>query len=279
MDEITLTGRESLLLMSRLLDRVRLADDGLCFWEAADVQWWSRRPVFEGVEQHFWVDTDGEPAAAVWRTHWKQGTQADPVVVPGTGLQATVLTRLLDLAEPGTEVPVDDADAELRAAVEAAGLTADETDSTAWLTAATPRPPKPLADGFTVASTADRPGTDHPMIARNGPDIAAHLASLPLYDASLDLRIEAPDGASAGYALFWHNPVTRVGLVEPVRVEDDYQRLGLASALVSTGVEMLLERGCERVKISYGTPAAGAVYEGVGFVTGSTATWWVVPGA
>ena len=35
-------------------------------------------------------------------------------------------------------------------------------------------------------------------------------------------------GEVAGYALFWFDPVTQVGLVQPMRVEEAYQRRGLA---------------------------------------------------
>jgi hypothetical protein len=41
----------------------------------------------------------------------------------------------------------------------------------------------------------------------------------------------------AGYALFWFDPVTRVGLLEPMRVEDGYQRRGLARMLLTNGLD------------------------------------------
>jgi ribosomal protein S18 acetylase RimI-like enzyme len=65
-----------------------------------------------------------------------------------------------------------------------------------------------------------------------------------------------------------------VGLVEPVRVEDDFQRRGLARAMLSAGIDRLVTRGAERVKISYQTDAAAALYHGVGFRRASTATWY-----
>src|SRR5581483_8969636 len=46
----------------------------------------------------------------------------------------------------------------------------------------------------------------------------------PLYDPELDLAVETADARVAGYSLYWFDPVTKTGLVEPVRVEDDYQR-------------------------------------------------------
>lgn len=37
------------------------------------------------------------------------------------------------------------------------------------------------------------------------------------------------------------------------------------------------EKGAERVKISYGTEAAAALYQGVGFHPTSTTTWYESP--
>ena len=41
--------------------------------------------------------------------------------------------------------------------------------------------------------------------------------------ADLDLAVYAPNGDIAAYGLFWADPVTGVGLVEPMRTEDAYQ--------------------------------------------------------
>jgi ribosomal protein S18 acetylase RimI-like enzyme len=65
--------------------------------------------------------------------------------------------------------------------------------------------------------------------------------------------------------------------VEPVRVEDEFQRRGLARAMLTAGIDRLVARGARRVKISYETEAAGALYRGVGFRPTSTATWYRVP--
>ena len=90
------------------------------------------------------------------------------------------------------------------------------------------------------------------------------------------LRNRAPqraaDGQTAGYALFWFDPVTEVGLVEPMRVEDAYQRRGLARALLTAGLERLARRGARRLKVGYATEPARALYVGAGFQVTSTDT-------
>jgi ribosomal protein S18 acetylase RimI-like enzyme len=59
--------------------------------------------------------------------------------------------------------------------------------------------------------------------------------------------------------------VTKVGLVEPLRVEDPYQRRGLARALLTAGLERLAKRGARRLKVGYATAAARDLYIGAGF--------------
>jgi len=65
-----------------------------------------------------------------------------------------------------------------------------------------------------------------------------------------------------------------VGLVEPVRVEDEFQRQGLARAMLSAGLDRLVSQGARRLKISYETDAAGGLYLGLGFRQTSTSTWY-----
>ena len=79
-----------------------------------------------------------------------------------------------------------------------------------------------------------------------------------------------PDGEAAGYALFWFDPVTKVGLVEPMRVEGAYQRRGLARAMLSAGLDRLAKRGANRMKVGYGTEVGRRLYCGAGFRVTST---------
>ncbi len=87
-------------------------------------------------------------------------------------------------------------------------------------------------------------------------------------------RLETADGQTAGYSLYRFDPVTKVGLVEPVRVEDEYARLGLARAMLTAGIDRLAQRGAQRIKIGYGSEEASARYQGVGFRPTSADTWY-----
>jgi ribosomal protein S18 acetylase RimI-like enzyme len=112
------------------------------------------------------------------------------------------------------------------------------------------------------------------MRRRSGEAVETRLRQCSLYDPSLDLAVQCADGQAAGYALFWFDPVTRVGLVEPMRVEDMYQRRGLARAMLTAGLDRLAKRGARRLKVGYATDAARALYVGAGFrVTTTTTTY------
>ncbi len=117
------------------------------------------------------------------------------------------------------------------------------------------------------------------MRGRNGDAVEDRLRQCSLYDPALDLAVEAPDGAVAGYSLYWFDPVTRVGLLEPMRVNDEYQRRGLARAMLTAGLDRLAQRGATRLKVGYSTDIAGALYTGSGFRRTSTTTWYRAGGA
>ena len=280
MREVTATGLEAVLLASRLLQRARRADPVAGLWEAADVQWWWRTPRrSDAVDKLFWVDEQG-PVAGVLLTSWTDADwQCDPLIVPGAARLdlGVVWTRAMEHAAehaaPRFRVPVGDDDRSLAELARQSGLVAGDRDCTGWLAAgarpAVLAPPPP----FVVADRTQRAQAPHPMHTRSGVGVAQRLGQCPLYDPALDLSVEAEDGRVAGYALFWFDPVTKVGLVEPVRVEEAFQRRGLARTMLTIGIDRLAARGAERIKISWETEAAGALYQSLGFTRTSTATW------
>jgi RNA polymerase primary sigma factor len=85
-----------------------------------------------------------------------------------------------------------------------------------------------------------------------------------LYRPGLDLLVLAPDGDVAAYALFWFDPVSATGLVEPMRTDDSHQRRGLARHLLAAGIERRLQAGARSVKLRY-RPDNFSTY----------ATWWI----
>jgi GNAT superfamily N-acetyltransferase len=78
------------------------------------------------------------------------------------------------------------------------------------------------------------------------------------------------NGEIAGFGLFWFDPVTGVGLVEPLAVEDAYRGGVGARAMLTAGLERLAKRGARRLKVGYATNEARNFYAGAGFGMTST---------
>lgn len=278
--EVRATGLDAVRLATSMLQRARLADPLAGMWEAADVQWWWRKPQrSDEVEQLFWLDDDGPVAGVLLTSSANDSWQCDPVVVPGVpGCEPDVvwgraLEHAAEHASTGFDVPVSDGDVFTEVA-RRSGLVPDYRDSTGWMDAADRPGVSAPADGFILVDRTQRLDVPHHLRHRSGSMVRQRLEQCSLYDPTLDLVVETTDGRVAGYSLYWFDPTTKVGLVEPVRVEDEFRRRGLASAMLTAGITRLVARGAERVKISYGSEAAAGTYQGVGFRPTSTATWY-----
>jgi predicted N-acetyltransferase YhbS len=276
--EVQARGLEYLTLATELLQRARLADPEAGVWEAADLQWWWRTPRrSDAIDQLFWIDDEG-PVAGVVLTDWGSAWGCDLTVVPGvtsvsrSALWQRAVEAIEALGIESVDVLVDNDDAELVDLLVGAGFVPGEEDGTAWMNAEERAEVAPLPEGFVLVDRAQETSRPHPMRHRNGEQVEARLRQCSLYDPALDLAAETADGRVAGYALFWFDPVTRVGMLEPMRVEDDFQRRGLARAMLTAGLERLAARGARRLKVSYGTAAARSLYVGAGFRVTSTCT-------
>lgn len=276
-----LSGLERLAAMTALLHRIRLQDPRAGVWEAADLQWWSRRPrASDAIALPVWFDAADQPIAAALLTEWPHAWWVDLIRLPGLPL------TLDDLAAPAWEhlaqldgspaiealVPADDA--ELATWFAGRGFFVVEESWSGWQAAANRPAVAALPPGYQLVDRAVR-GADvapqHPMVARNGPDVESRLRQTTLYDPRLDLAVLAPDGSVAGYTLFWHDPVTAFGLVEPVRVEDEHSGRGIAYAMISAGLDRLALAGSSTLKIGWESERVGKLYARLGF--GDTATY------
>jgi GNAT superfamily N-acetyltransferase len=277
--EVRASGLEYLALVTELLQRARLADAEAGVWEAADLQWWWRTPRrSDTIDQVFWIDEEG-PVAGVVLTDWGRAWGCDPIVVPGVptvGLPtawASALQAIDSLGLDAVEVLARDDDFELLGLLAGAGFAAGDDRSGSTCMNAEDRPEvAAMPEGFVLVNRAQETTRPHPMRRRSGEAVEARLRQCSLYDPALDLAVEAADGEVAGYALFWFDPVTEVGLVEPMRVEEPYQRRGLARAMLTAGLDRLAKRGARRLKVGYATDVARALYVGAGFEVTSTST-------
>jgi GNAT superfamily N-acetyltransferase len=275
--EARASGLEYLKLATELLQRARLTDPEAGLWEAADLQWWWRTPGrSDSIDQVFWTDHEGPVAAAVI-TQWSRTWTCHPLVVPGAHVRlASVWKRCLetmdDLGPDEVEVLAREDDVELTGLLAASGFVPSEPSWISWMDATNRPEVADLPPGFVLVDRDRTNAGPHPMRRRNGKAVGARLQQCSLYDPGLDLAIETADKQVAGYALFWFDRVTEVGLVEPMRVEDEFQRRGLASALLTEGLDRLARRGARRLKVGFVTDAARALYLGAGFRV--SATMW-----
>ncbi|HWL34512.1 MAG TPA: GNAT family N-acetyltransferase [Gaiellaceae bacterium] len=269
--EVRAAGLEYLRLATKLLQRARLTDAEAGVWDAADLQWWWRTPRrSDSIDQLFWVDDDG-PVAGVVLTDWGKAWGCDPIVVPGASTVplAAMWAHALDVIDARKLAPVEvlarDDDLELLRLLAAGGfVAADERSGTTWMDAEDLPDADDLPEGFVLVNRVQATG-QHPMRNRSGHGVEARLRQCSLYDPALDLAVETTSGDVAGYALFWFDPVTEVGMVEPMRVEDVYQRRGLARAMLTAGLQLLAARGACRLKVGFSTGAAHDLYVGAGF--------------
>ena len=276
-------GADYLALVTDLLQRARGRATHAGLWEAADLQWWWRK------DQHhdagaatFWLD-EGQPVAAVITTDWGAHVGLDILRIEPRSNELLdmvwprVMERIGELADSTIEMLIDEADLTLAVAARRAGFVAtDHTDATTWMDAGSRPSVTPPPTGFRLVSrdqVGDRP---HHMMARNGDDVGQRLAECSLYRADLDLAVYDGDGSVAAYGLFWADPDTGVGLVEPMRTEEPFQRRGLARAVLTAGLDRLAAAGCERLKVSYepDNPASRHLYLSTGFTRTSTSRTW-----
>jgi predicted N-acetyltransferase YhbS len=265
-----LGGLERLNATTAVLQRARQADPLGGMWEAADVQWWWRRPrATDELALPVWFDEAGPVAAAgltAWDDRWQADVFAVPSIVDEDDVWAATLAATTGHRGGTLEMLVHEDDTALAGLAIRSGFTmTDEISGTSWMDADR-RPPVAQVDGFAIVDRVTRADRPHPMIARNGELVEPRLRQCSLYDPTLDLAVEDADGKHAGYALFWVDSTTRVGLLEPMRVEDEYQRRGLARMLLTNGLDRLARKGARRLKVGFQTDAARALYLGAGFV-------------
>ena len=276
MRERQVAGRGHLDLVTELLQSARLANPVGGDWEAADLQWaWRRDQHADPRASTFWLDDDDRPAAAIVFTDW--GDSFGCHVLDARHDSASALrvsgARFEELLDTFAGKPVDmevrTDDHALVAAVTAAGFAAvDEVHVGTTMPASARAPMTALPDGFALSSYAARADRPHHLIARSGPDVAERLAECSIYRPDLDVCVvESATDAVAAYGDFWADTVTGVGLVEPMRTEDGFQGLGLASALLRAGLDGLARAGCSTLKVLYreGNEPARRAYLGAGF--------------
>ena len=269
------SGIDYLHAVTTLLQRARGAHPTKGFYEAADLQWWWRTPrATDTLPQLVWFDRFGRPEAAVIATDWGNRIALDTIVMPDASADwvAHVITRgLVHASELGFEVvqmEVDRDDAVMHEALVAHGFAFKEVGLVeSWLSAHDRPAISPLHADFRLRSRSETMARPHHMIGRSGPDVAERLLQTSLYRPDFDLVVLDSEDNYVAHGLFWYDPTTVTGLVEPMRTEDGHQRLGLARHIITAGIDLLAAAGATRIKICFepGNPASSHLYLSVGF--------------
>ncbi len=276
-------GLDYLEAVTALLQRVRRAHPTKGLYQAAEIQfWWSVRRPTDDLGQLFWFDDLGRPAAAVTVTDFGDGSSlvyADPtlavIVMPDAAPEwvAHVVERgLAHVAGCGirnVELEIDRADEVMRNVFLDHGFTIrGDAVVECWLDAnSRPEISSLHADYrlFNRNETMERP---YHLVRPGRPDVEERLQQTSLYRSDLDLVVLDRNDDPAAYGLFWYDPVTATGVVEPMRTHDDHQRRGLARHILTSGIDLLAREGAERISIGYepDNPASGQLYRSIGFV-------------
>ncbi len=274
--EVQLSGLDYLAAVTALLQRTRAAHPTQGLYEAADLQWWWRRPrTTDAMPQLFWFDRDDRPEAAVIATQWDGRVSLDPLLLPGSHPDLVGHAMARALAHAGewgldtVEMEVDRKDHALQEVLARHGFEITEPGLMveAWLDADDRPTVSPLPAGYRTVTRAEITDRPHHLTTRNGPAAEERLQQTSLYRADLDLAVLDTDDDYAAYGVFWHDPVTATGLVEPMRTEEVHQRRGLARHVLTSGIDRLAAAGAERIKICFASenPAASHLYQSVGF--------------
>jgi len=268
-------GLDSVEAATALLRRARSAHPTKGLFEAGDLQWWWRTErSTDSLPQLFWFDEFGSPQAAVIATDWGRAIALDPLVMPDASADwvAHIMQRGLvhagQLGFETVELEVDRDDVIMRDAVAGHGfaIKGDGVVET-WLSADARPAISPLRDGYRLADRVDTASRPHHMIGRSGSAVDFRLRQTSLYRPDLDLVVLDDADSAAAYGLFWFDPETSTGLVEPMRTEDDHQQRGLARHVLTSGIDRLARAGAARIKICYepGNAASRNLYLSAGF--------------
>jgi len=156
-----------------------------------------------------------------------------------------------------------------------------------------PIPQPVLPPGFTIRPTGGAAEAEAWVVLHRAAfgtehmELEERLAMLaePEYDPQVDLMAVAPDGRLAAYCMVQISRSENArtgrseGYTDPVATHPDFQRRGLARALLLTGLHLLKDRGIATALMGTSSENAPmlATARSVGFVVVSTSVWFSKP--
>ena len=134
-----------------------------------------------------------------------------------------------------------------------------------------------LADGFTIRNLhpdeADLRSAAARRSFKNTMEPSKHAARYRqfmrsvAYDGERDIVAIAPDGRLAAFAIHWPDSALSLAQFEPVGTDPDFQRRGLARAIITWTLQRLESSGIERARVMTAATntAAATCYTACGF--------------
>jgi predicted N-acetyltransferase YhbS len=145
-------------------------------------------------------------------------------------------------------------------------------------------PARPVPAGYTIRHVQGEADLEPRVAAHRSAfhpsrmTVEKHRAVMasPTYRPELNLMVVAPNGTVAACTIVWFDDVNRMGIFEPVACHQDYQRRGLAGAVMVEGLRRLSALGAQVAHVNaWREDSAGAMlYRALGFtVTGRIFAW------
>ena len=103
------------------------------------------------------------------------------------------------------------------------------------------------------------------------------LRAAPVYDPTLDILVQAPDGALVANCICWADEESGIGVFEPVGTHAAFRGRGLARLAILEGCRRLRARGhgWARVGTAHFNAPAISAYRSCGFEPYDRTSWWV----
>ena len=258
-----------------------------------DLDWWratTNDPTTLS-KVRLWFDELGALIAFVW----PRGDQVDVITLPNhPNLEETILTQTeADYRQKPAEGDEarrfrywsDEVDHVRNALLQEQGYTRTDDYLTFHTYTLTELPPaRPLPEGYTIRHVQGETDLEPRVAAHRSAfhpsrmTVEKHRAVMasPTYRPELDLMVVAPDGTVAACTIVWFDEVNRMGIFEPVACHKEYQRRGLASAVMVEGLRRLSALGAQVAHVnSWRDDSSGAMlYRALGFTaTGRIFAW------
>lgn len=270
-------GLDYLTKATAFLIACRLQDPHGGLWDAADIQWWWREDDFrDRAHQLFFEMPDGTPRAMLLLSP-TCGT-FDYELMPGEqdndlGQQVihTGMTWLEEQRSP-TSPPNFFLKADhhaLRRLAEAHGYRAApdalvQTHQT--LPSTLERATLPEAYAVRPIQHDDIIDGRQPVLTTPHSDIE-RLGHTSLYDSQHHLVVTDEDDQAVAECIYWTEPTTRIGLIEPIATHPAHRRRGLAKAMLTHALQDMRHQGTTIAKVCHASsnlPAA-TLYHALGF--------------